>query len=380
MKVLMFVESLFQIGGMEKQAISLSQTLIRGGIQVKILSSCSLRRIIKKGFVERYQDVEVIKIPSFRFSKGLFYAYLRFLFSLYVKLRPRGFDILHVHKLTRATTHFGRICGKSGKKAILKIATGGGGGDISVLSKKYDREKILRGIQGYEKVVAISPEIKRELVDLGVDENNIVYIPNGVDTDKFRRRNSDKLKIRSRLNIRFSLCGIFVGRLVSRKNPIFLVDFLRILRDRFPEFGLLLIGDGEEKNNIIDLSRKYGLDDSIVLTGFVNIVENYLKASDFYVTASRYEGLSNSLLEAMSCSLPIIAPRTKSYEGIVIDGYNGFFYEPNDIEDACNKAEKILLDGKLRDNLGKASREFIEKGFSIGRIAEQYRELYEQYI
>jgi len=99
-------------------------------------------------------------------------------------------------------------------------------------------------------------------------------------------------------------------------------------------------------------------------------------ADDFLDKTLYAEGMPNSLLEAMSCGLPVIASKIGGVVDIVEDGKSGILFEPGDVAGLSSAMIRLLKDAELRQRLGAEARKRIVEGFSIDKIADEYINLY----
>ena len=124
----------------------------------------------------------------------------------------------------------------------------------------------------------------------------------------------------------------------------------------------------------------YRLTNSVVLLPEVDDIAKYLNAADLFVLPSLFEGLSNSLIEAMANGLPVISTRVGGSIDIIEDGINGLLVDVNDVDQLTKAISKILEDSGLATRLGKNARQEIEKGYDLNKIAEKYLELYKELV
>jgi glycosyltransferase involved in cell wall biosynthesis len=104
-------------------------------------------------------------------------------------------------------------------------------------------------------------------------------------------------------------------------------------------------------------------------------IDRLFKAADAFLLPSRSEGMSNALLEAMACGLPVLATRVSGTEGLVKDGEDGLLYAPGDFAGLRQALDRLILEPGLREKLGKAAREKV-KEYSLERTVDKWLELY----
>lgn len=217
--------------------------------------------------------------------------------------------------------------------------------------------------------VAICDTVKQSIVDAyQLDTSKIECIYNGVDTDSFYKQSYER-------DDNFSF--VCVGTLYHIKNHDLLIDAFRIVKEMHQCSRLVLVGDGELKDALKAKVEDYNLSDSVEFVGNQPNVRLFLSRADAYCCSSKVEGLPISVLEAMSCSLPVVTTPAGGVVDIVKNGLNGFIVEP----DAVKYAEKMLelIDNpQLRTSMADESRRTAQE-FSLKQCAKSYEDLYEKY-
>lgn len=136
------------------------------------------------------------------------------------------------------------------------------------------------------------------------------------------------------------------------------------------------IGDGEEfhtiENKIISNDIR-----NIELLGFKNNPQEYLKRGDIYLSTSKHEGLPLALLEAESCGTPIVATNVVGNNEVVIDGYNGFLFEEDDLETATKKLELLINDKELYKTMSANALKDYEERFTVKKMVSETEKIYD---
>jgi glycosyltransferase involved in cell wall biosynthesis len=234
----------------------------------------------------------------------------------------------------------------------------------------------------YKKADAFVPttiDMKDELLQAGIPSARIYLIPNFYDEIKFvPATEAEKSGLRRKLSIKEdALVGIFTGRLVSWKGPQYLVRIWGEIARKKENLILLIVGpDGQEaadcSGEIREYIRKNRLEDRIWMTGGVSNIEDYLRASDFFVFPSQGgEGCSNGTIEAMACGLPVVTTRATGIVDIVNDE-TALTVDPRDFEGFRKAILKILQDGNLRKALGQAGAARARELFSPDKVSSQH--------
>ena len=162
-----------------------------------------------------------------------------------------------------------------------------------------------------------------------------------------------------------------VGRLTRIKGFDMLLEAWADVEKEFPKWKLAIVGEGEERDNLLKLKKEKNIVNAD-LPGFAeNIEEEYKKAS-VYVLSSRNEGFPMVLLEAMSFSLPIVAFSCKAgVKEMVIDGYNGYLANPNDVKGLSAKIKEMLSDEEKMRKMGENSMKHVQN-FDTDSILKQW--------
>ncbi len=165
-----------------------------------------------------------------------------------------------------------------------------------------------------------------------------------------------------------------VGRMVELKCHRNLIEaFARL---GLPNAWLMLVGDGPLRAELARQAEAAGAARQILFTGERSDVSAVLAASDLFTLASRTEGLSRSILEAMAAGLPAVVTRVGGNPELVADGESGLLVPPNDVAALAQALRTLAEDGGLRSRFGAAARQRVEAEFSLDRMAERYLALY----
>jgi glycosyltransferase involved in cell wall biosynthesis len=201
-----------------------------------------------------------------------------------------------------------------------------------------------------------------------------IVIHNGVDLERFSDRSDASQRQALRAQCGFSdddlLIGICAALRPEKAHGDLLLALSR-LRERKISAKVLILGDGPERSSIEQTITRLNLSRCVFITGFKDDVRPYLAICDVIVLASASETFSIAALEAMAMGKPLVLTRIGGAEEQVIDGQNGFLYEPGDIEALSEKLAALQLE-PTRKAMGMASRERVEALFSEGRMMEQF--------
>jgi glycosyltransferase involved in cell wall biosynthesis len=230
--------------------------------------------------------------------------------------------------------------------------------------------------------VAISQEIRRELLAAGVDEAKAVYIPHAVDTRRFVPATpAERLAHRARLGLPSDRTLIlYTGRLLRGKGLDVLLDAFARVAPRHPLAHLVLVGSGagqalSVEDALQELARAAGLGERVTFTGRVENVQDYLQASDIFAFPSLFEALGLSLVEAAACGLPCVGSRTGGIVDVIEPERSGFLCAPGDAAELARALEVLLADAGRREAFGRRGIAIARTRFDLEDSVARYRAL-----
>lgn len=300
------------------------------------------------------------------------------LFQLFRELKP---SILHSRNL-------------SGLDALLPAFMAGikyrvhgeHGRDIDDLDGSNKKLQLLRRLHRplVDRYIPLSQDLERYLTQkIGVDPSRISQIYNGVDTDRFKPAEGEKPKLPTAAGFaddRSIMIGT-VGRFQSVKDQMNLAEGFILMLKNNPELKgtarLVMIGDGPLRAPVLERLAEAGCADLVWAPGARNDVNALLPAIDLFVLPSLAEGISNTLLEAMSCGVPVIATAVGGNPELVVDGVTGTLIPPADSPALADALARYLGNPALLESRGTAARQRIEEHFSINAMVERYIGVYD---
>lgn len=164
------------------------------------------------------------------------------------------------------------------------------------------------------------------------------------------------------------------GRLVECKGFDTLIKAFAEIHKSFPDYKLVIYGDGEERERLESAAAENGLRDFVCLPGAVRDVMSRVCRSSVFVLSSRYEGMPNALIEAMACGVPCVSTRCKmGPEELIVDGENGLLAPVDDVAAISSAVVKLLTDKNLSDKISRSSLS-LKKRLSTEEIGAQWIE------
>lgn len=147
-------------------------------------------------------------------------------------------------------------------------------------------------------------------------------------------------------------CIVSMGRLEHQKGYDLLIEAFHKISTQYPKWKLLIAGEGSQRSLLENLIDRFRLIGRVELIGFVNNIDHFLQQGSIYVQPSRFEGFPNSLLEAMSLGISVIASRAAG-EMLIEDGVSGLLVsDSRDINSLTKQLMRLITDPVLREQLG----------------------------
>lgn len=203
----------------------------------------------------------------------------------------------------------------------------------------------------------------------------IHVIPNAIDLSAFTPAMQPKTSSPVRL--------LYVGRFNVFKNVETLIEAVaKLIQMDVGEFELRLVGEGEQRPVLEQMVSELNLTRQVHFVSWVprDEIADHYRRSDVFVTATTWEGMPNTVLEAMACGLPIVGTQASGLHELVHDGVNGYLVPIKD-PDALAEAIALLIgNGYERRRMGRQSRKLAESEFAWEYITEQYLDIYEQVL
>lgn len=170
---------------------------------------------------------------------------------------------------------------------------------------------------------------------------------------------------------------VTVGRFVPQKDYKTIIRTIAELKKLRKDFVMDIIGYGDEEQNIRDWIKEYGVEEYINIYIRPNNVQDIVRSSDIYLSTSLFEGTSNSIMEALNWSLPVVATNVGDNDHLVIDGKNGYLHPIGDAEGMAESLSGLLDSVDLRNKFGYESNQNLRNNYSVDIFEERYLKLIE---
>jgi glycosyltransferase involved in cell wall biosynthesis len=229
-------------------------------------------------------------------------------------------------------------------------------------------------------LVAVSPEVRDDLVQLRVaPREKFVVIRLGIELEQRVQTDEAREEVRRRLGIppeRF-VVG-WLGRMTGVKQTTELLDLLAVLRERGTDAGLLVVGDGPDRDAFEQRALELGLARHCQFLGYQTDVAPWFAAMDAVALPSGNEGTPVTVIEALAAGKPVAAYGVGGVPDVVRDGIDGYVVAPGDVAGLAERLARLAADGGLRERMGAAGRERVLERYGVRRLLEDVDRLYRE--
>ena len=349
--------------GAEKMVVSLAKGLDQMGCQT-ILGVFDNMHVESSDVVSymQQQNLAVVVIPC----KG------KIDFAIVDKIRRciNSYEIDLIHSHSYKSDLYGYLAVRNTSVPILATSHFWTRRTISLRVYAYIDQLVLKR---FDRIVAVSDEIAREIVAAGVSPAKVSVIDNGINLAAFRHPSPQA-------GAEFRAYGMrivgAVGRLVDQKGFDYLLRAIPQVLERFPNTVFLIAGEGTERAKLEALSSELNIEKHVHFLGVRSDMPNVYASFDVFVLPSLNEGMPIALMEAMATARPVVATRVAAVPKLVIDGQTGLLIEPKNPGALSDAVCRLLENPTLCESLSKAAQARIEQEFSSEVMAERYLRLY----
>lgn len=210
-------------------------------------------------------------------------------------------------------------------------------------------------------------------------QSRVRLIPNGIDTARFVADASSRNQFREKWSIPLDapVCGI-VAALRPEKNHELFLSVAESVAASNPAAHFLIVGDGVQREMLEGLTKTLTCRDKVRFTGNCSDIPAALSAMDMFTLTSHNEASPVSILEAMSCELPVVAPRVGSIDRAVVDGETGYLVKAGDHDGFVQQWSRLLSDSRLAKTFGVAGRQHVKQYGSLETMTCGYMDLIEE--
>lgn len=233
-----------------------------------------------------------------------------------------------------------------------------------------------------KKIFAVSNFTKNELMKIGVHENKISVIKNGVNI--YQKSNIIECnEIKDKYGLSGKQIILTVARLDVHKGQDMVLKALPSVLKLIQNAHYVIVGTGSEEGKLRNLINDYGLNNNVTITGFIpeEELKKFYSICDIFIMTSRYlknkksiEGFGLTFLEANSFGKPVIGGNTGGIPDAIVDGETGLLVDPENVQEISESIIKLLSDKELSLRLGENGKERVSNSFTWERIVGNLRE------
>ena len=233
------------------------------------------------------------------------------------------------------------------------------------------------------KLIAVSPEVRDDLVRLGVaPASKFAVIRLGIELDqRVGGTDGKRAETRRLLGLRGDpfIVG-WVGRMTAVKRTDLVVQVLRSLVDHGVDAQLLLVGDGPDREHLERYAHDLGVIRRCLFLGYQEDVARYYDAIDALLLPSVNEGTPVSVIEALAAERPAVATRVGGTPDVIRDGVDGFLVDSADPDELAERLAELARDPSRRAAMGAAGRARVLERYAVDRLVDDVDALYRELL
>jgi glycosyltransferase involved in cell wall biosynthesis len=229
-------------------------------------------------------------------------------------------------------------------------------------------------LRRFAEVVAVSAEVKQQLLDAGIRKDRVHQVDNGIDLRPF---SSTPRPRREGQGEDQALDVGWVGRLSHQKGADIFLRAIAQTLTHLPKTKFTLVGDGPDREQLESLIDELNIRQSVTLAGRREDMPAVYASFDILVSSSRLEGLPMAILEGMASSRPWIATPVGDVPSVILNDVTGVLVPPENVESLSAALVDLLRDPARQVRLGTAARKLVEDRFSAERMTEDYLRIYQ---
>lgn len=321
----------------------------------------------------------VYAVPKKYFYPITGFSYSHFVFEYAIKnIKPQP-DLIHAH--FSYPDGYGMMKLAKRWKVPLVISALGTIERKTAYEGSYTSKQIIEAMNFADKILSVSEDLKLHITNLGINEEKVHVVPNGVDTVKFKP--AGKAHARDLLNLpQDKNIVLFVGALRKIKGVDYLIEAAKDFVNTNTDLFMVGRDDGLRKS-LEKRAQELKIADHVRFTGPVDHekIPLWISASDILVLPSLSEGRPNVVLEALACEVPVVATNVGGIPELMIDGETGYLVPSKNPIEISRKINKLLENKSQRENMGKLGRKsIIQRGLTWESHAKKTVNIYSELL
>ncbi len=362
------IDQLVTFGGTEKHLLQLASRLDRQRFSCHVIAFMASQDVMNK--FRTYG----VSIESLDLRKIYGWSAIRKFFYLLSRLRVLKPDIVQTFHFMSDT--YGVFASRVYNIPVV-ISSRRDMGELKKIRQIFLNKLINPFIHGF---ISVCDRVAEEVSKVeAVPRHKISTIYNGVELARYDSGPEAKEKARKKLGIENHAFVVGNVCLLRPEKDVFMfLKALSALNKEIHDLTILIVGDGDTRDELEACARKSGIFDKTIFTGYVNDIRPYVQAMDIAcLTPKENEGLSNVILEEMAMGKPVIATDCGGNAELVLDGVTGFVISPGDTEALSRAVVKLYRDPDRREIMGKQARRRAEQYFTIEQMIDVHEKFYQ---
>lgn len=345
---ILFFTRTMMLGGTENVVLQLCE-VFKPKVNKIVVCSCggvNVEKLTKMG-IRHYQ------IPDISSKKDIFKI------CRTVKKIVEKEQITVIHSHHRMAAFYTEILFGS---SIIKIA--------NAHNTFFDKKLLTRFAYRNTKVIAVGEMVKKNLVGFyKISSEQITVIHNAIKP--FDGKISPIPLLTEYRENGYKIIGN-VGRLSEQKGMEYFINAVPGVIEKFPKTKFVIVGDGEDKDKLVNMVKQMNLDEYITFLGYRSDIQNVMSQMDFIVLSSLWEGLPLTPIEAFSVGKMVVATAVDGTPEIVQNGINGILIKPKDIKEIVNNICYLLNNIDVLDKFHVSAKERYNAEFSFEKLRMNY--------
>ncbi len=323
--------------------------------------SLTKKNILKKTLLNPFKTIFFLRNDIFKGRKKIF---KKLRLNIINTFSP---DIIHFEFSGVAIDYLDGIKDLKGRKVV---SCRGSAEKVKLLTDIKRREKIQEIFKVIDAIHCVSQDMRKTILPFCIHPEKIFINYPSIETNLFKNKNN---KLQNDVFIILS-----IGRLTFQKGYLTGLLTMKKLQKKNLNFKWLIIGEGEQREEIVFHTHQLELENNIELLGVKNSEEiiSLYKMADIFFLPSVYEGIANAALEAMSMQLPVVSTRCGGMEEVITNNVNGFVCDVYDIDMLSDIIFQLSNNYYNKIDLGKKARETIMAKFSIEKNIDLFEKKY----
>ena len=302
-------------------------------------------------------------------------------FKGYIKLkqlqRERNFDLVYCQQPVGGM--MGRLVGKKFKIPVIYTAHGFHFFKGAPLVNRLIYKPVEKWLSKYTDVqITINEEDYQNALKMKAKK---VFKINGIgiDSNKIKFEDFDKTAFKKELGLNENdKVVLTISEINQNKNYITMLKTIKHLVQEDKSVKFVSCGTGVWKDKIHAIAKELGIEDNCLFLGYRKDISKILQITDIFLHASYREGLTLSVLEAMSFGIPCVVSNVRGNRDLIVDGKGGFIVEPEDDWGFAEKIKSLLCDEILRKEFGDFNKTR-SQDYRVEKVIEQLEEIYKQF-